>query len=40
VISKTPGGTPGTVIVGVQFIDDPATQATRDRLASALKAFM
>lgn len=40
VISKTAGGTPGTIIVGVHFDMDQCACSERERLARALHAFM
>ncbi|HRX85111.1 MAG TPA: PilZ domain-containing protein [Phycisphaerae bacterium] len=39
VVSKTAAGTPGAVIVGLQFENSPTAARERERLASALHAF-
>lgn len=40
IVSKTPGGTRGMVIVGMSFGESAAFAAERERLAAALRAFV
>lgn len=39
IVSKTPGGTPGTIIMGLQFMAQAAVASERERLAAALQAY-